>query len=173
MAAPDWEINRATRCFDSHRIIHTTVHYRIQRAVKSLTAVSAVVNREPLWVEHEHIASPGDFESLRHQLPIIFQQRKWQIECTGDLPTKISCIQQDEVNTLVSIRRVQSRKAVKHAAHLGTAAVIRHHGECSPVLVTTQLVKSSTIVQQRKVTDPIEGSLEGPAERRAADQRKK
>ena len=35
MPAPDWKINHATGRFDSNRVLHTAVHYRIQRAVKA------------------------------------------------------------------------------------------------------------------------------------------
>ena len=39
--------------------------------------------------------------------------------------------------------------------------------------ISTQLVKGSAIIQEREVTNPIKGSVEGPAERRRADHRKK
>ena len=41
------------------------------------------------------------------------------------------------------------------------------------MLITTQLVKDSAIIQEREVTNPVKGSVKGPAERRKADQRKK
>jgi len=41
------------------------------------------------------------------------------------------------------------------------------------MLITAQLVKGSAIVQQREVTNPIKGSVEGPAERSKTNQRKK
>ena len=41
------------------------------------------------------------------------------------------------------------------------------------MLITAQLVKGSSIIQEREVTNPIKGSVEGPAERRKVDQQKK
>ena len=108
MPAPDWK--SIGQPLVSTAIVSSTLPSLPHSAHRQEPpAVSAVVNRKPLRVEHEHIASPGDSRVSDTNCPSS-SSRGRQIECTGDLPTTISCIQQDEINTLVFIRRSRAAK---------------------------------------------------------------